>query len=725
MGVFNNLRMRIGAAIAGKSNDMSTSAITRNGHALGAWHDSLAFGFIPREVNPYFYEALREAVGMLDGGINRLVTLDGIVRVRGTNERLVETIKHEFMDVVPVGDGEVGLQAFYAAQGNEIYEQGFSVGELVMDRKGRELIGLQVADSKGIGFRRDAGVLRTYYRPPAPKKGNRRDGTDEVETVLRNQGMGALSTATQSQFVELPPERLIYASYQAEANNPYGTSIMRSVEFVAQILLRIHNATGQVWDRFGDPPLQLTYKTKNRKLDGKDLDKRRDELAATLKKVLDSKRSGNSADFVQAIAADDDITIKVIGGDGKPLEIEMPARHMVEQILAKFGLPSWMLGVQWSTAERMADQQSEMALQESRTRFERRKPGLTAVVQTWLRGRGITWQPGDWDLYQELPSLRDELKRAQAAFLRAQTAMMLGGSDGSAADFPDDPAADDGKMFRVEHDGNITFFHPRLRGARAPRRAHTHHKGEDDSDESEPWAEADPELPKIERRAIDGLVALWHGLRDDTLAILGLPSGAKATDAVFTFDALTLLGTLLQRLDTFIASAAGEDGPLLREMIAAWIRGMENAVAGTDVPAAIETARANIVAAMGARASTWVPVAALRSFTDDILAGLRDGLYNGKNPKEVARLLRKRFGAHDYDWERLARSEIARGQGLGKLDQYARMGVEKVDLITAVTDVCPVCLGIAADNPYPIATAPVIVDDTHPLCRCSYAAHLE
>lgn len=725
MGAFNNLRMRVGQIIAGKANEMSTSVINRAGHALGAWHDSLARGFLPREVNPYFYEALREAVGMLDGGINRLVTLDGIVRVRGSNQRLVDLITHEFMDVIPVGDAEKGLQAFYASQGNEIYEQGFSVGETVMDRKGRELVGLRVADSKGIAFRRTDGVLRTFYRPPAPKQSGRRDGTDEVETVLRSQGMGALPAAAQSQYIELPTDRLVYASYQAEADNPYGTSIMRSVEFVSQILLRIHNATGQVWDRFGDPPLQLTYKTKNRSLKGPDLDKRRDELAANLKKVLDSKRGGNSADFVQAIAADDDITIKVIGGDGKPLEIEMPARHMVEQILAKLGLPSWMLGVQWSTAERMADQQSEMALQESRTRFERRKPGLMSVVEVWLRGRGETWQPGDWELYQELPSLRDELKRAQAAFLRAQTALMQGGDATMPEDFATDPAADDGKMFRVEHNGDITFFHPRLRGARAPRRAHAHRKGEDDAEESEPWAESDPELPKIERRAIDGLLALWRGVRDDTLRILGLADAGKATDPTWTFDALTQLGQLLQRIDEFIAQASGEDGPLLREMFAAWVRGMQNAVAGTDAAAAIDAARASMVAAMGARASYWVPVAALRSFTDDILAGLRAGLYDGKNPKDVARLLRQRFGAHDYDWERLARSEIARGQGLGKIDQYKRMQVEKLDWITAVTDVCPTCREIESHNPYSIETVPVIVDGSHPGCRCTYAAHFD
>lgn len=722
MGLFDKLRLRIGSAIAGKANNMSSSVIERAGSTLGIWGSSVGSGFVPRQVNPYFYEALREAIGMIDGGINTLVTLDGIVRVRGKNERLVKLIRTGLMQRIPVNDNEQGLQAFYASQGNEIYEQGFSVGETVMDAQGRELIGLRVADSKGIGFMRGDGTLRTFYRPPAPKRTGRRDGTDEVETVLRNQGMTAIDAISRSQFVELPADRVVYASYQSEADNPYGTSIIRSIEFVSQIMLRIHNATGQVWDRFGDPPLQLVYKTKNTKLQAKDLDARRDKLATELQKVLTAKRLGNSADFVQAIGADDTIEIRVIGGDGKPLEIEMPARHMAEQVLAKFGLPSWMMGLQWSTAERMADQQSEMVLQASRTRFERRLPGLVSIVETWLRGRGETWEHDDWELYQELPSLRDVLKRAQAGFLLAQTAMMNGGViDPELANDPQ--LLDDAKVFHVEHDGHINFFAPRLRAQRAP---HQHRKakakGEED-DESEPWAEDDTELPKIERRAIDGLIALWDSFRDDTLRILGLSTLGKAAEQPFQFDAIASLGELLRRLDTFIGAATSEDGPLLREMFAAWVRGMENAVAGTDVAAAVEQARASMVAAMSARASQWVPIAAVRSFTDDILADLRQGLFDGKNPLEVARLLRKRFGAHDYDWERLARSEIARGHGLGKLDQYRRLGLTSIDWVTAVVDVCPVCTGIAEENPYTIDNVPIIVDDSHPGCRCTYAAH--
>src|SRR5690606_21877120 len=105
-------------------------------------------------VNPHLYEALREALPVLDGAINRLVTVDGIIRVRGGNDALVQEIERDLLDNIPVNDAEAGLQAFYSSQGGEVYEQGLGVGEMVMDGRGKELIALRVADSKGVAFSR-------------------------------------------------------------------------------------------------------------------------------------------------------------------------------------------------------------------------------------------------------------------------------------------------------------------------------------------------------------------------------------------------------------------------------------------------------------------------------------------------------------------------------------------------------------------------------------------
>lgn len=709
-----------------KSNDLSASAIEGARTAMGVWSDTLG-GFVPRQVNPYFYEALREAVGPLDGGINRLVTLDGIIEIEGpkASRSLVQEIRRELFDKIPVGENQKGMQAYYALQGNELYEQGFAVGEMIMDEKGRELVGLNVADSKGVLYDRDGGRLRTWYRPPAPSSTGRRDGTDQIETVLRNAMGGAVMSGNlvSAGYTRLPDDRLLYVAHQPEAGDPYGTSIIRGIEFASQLLLRIQNATGQSWDRYGDPVLQLTYKTKNRSLKITDLDKRRDTLAGELKKVMDIKRRGNSADFVQAIAADDDIVIKVIGSDGSVmLELEKPARHMMEQILAKLGLPSWMLGMQWSTAERMADQQSELVLQESRTRFVSRAPGLTSIVETWLRGRGKSWNHGDWRVVQLLPSLRDEVKRAQADFLRAQTRLMLSGAGVPAgvalgdeeADEAESEDPDTDKQFRIALDGSMTFYGTRsARVRKAP-----------DDHAIEPWANDDPELPKIEQRAIDGVMAAWHAYGDAALAIMGLSDASKAADT-FSF-LLGWLTPLMAQLDDLVATLSAEDGPLVSEMFQAWARGLANVAETTNVPAAIEATRQAMVDQLVAHATKYVERSALRTVVDGVVDELRRGLYDGKNPHEVARLLRRRFADHDYDWKRLARSEIAVAQSRGQMAQMIEAGASHYDFVTAPKGACALCLRLAANGPYLVADGkPLPVEDSHPNCRCAVVPNLE
>jgi len=717
MGLLSTFRARFGA----KANAANGSALVRAGQALGPWTDTLG-GFIAREVNPYFYESLREAIAPLDGAINRLVTLDGIIGVEGSNDRVVQLIERELLPNIPVNDMECGLQAFYAGQGNEVYEQGFAIGEMVMDaRRGRELIGLRTADSKGVVFVRDPDTLQlqTWYRPPAPKRGTRRDGSDQVETVLRNNGMAAgTSYLTQANYLQLTDAALIYVSLNPEADKPYGVSLFRSMEFVAQILLKMQNATGQVWDRFGDPPMQLVYKTKNKALKAGDLEKRRNVLATMLSQVMAAKRGGNSSDFVQAIAADDEIEIKVIGAEGKVLSMEVPARHMMEQILAKAGLPAWMLGMQWSTAERMADQQSEMVLQESRTRFVRRKAGLRRIVETWLRGRGVAWKPGDWDVVQTLPRLQDAMKEAQARFLNAQADMMGSGvaPPPSGAPDPAAPPPTKGFVFRVEHDGS-------MRVTPSPRavKACTHHKGAQGGGED--WAEPDPALPRIEQAAVDGLLQLWRTLEAEVLDTLGLSASIEGGAQVFTFDVAAVARRLAEMEEAFIAAAGAMDGPLLQQAFAAWARGLENAAGELDVPAIVGEARTLAQRTLAQRGMDMVRNATVRALRNDVVADLSAGAYDGLNPLEVARQLRARFGVHDYDWERLARSEIADAQAQGKAAQYAAAGITEYDWMTA-PGACALCVGIASAGPYTIGSGPMPMRGSHPHCRCTITARV-
>lgn len=716
---------------ASKSSTPASSALVRASAAMGPWQEQLN-GYIPRKVNPWYYEGLREALGILDGALCRLVTVDGIIGVEGGNDKLVQTIQRELIDNIPVSDLQGGLQAFYSGQGNELYEQGFTVGEMIMDRRGRELVGLRVADSKGVLFQRDhSGLLQTWYQPPMPNARGRRDGTDAVETVMRNTvQQHSVSVIQGKGYTLLTPERMVYSVFNPENDQPYGVSLLRGIEFVSQILLKMHNATGQAWERFGDPVFHVNYKTKNRALKDDALETRRQKLANSLAAALTAKKGGNSADFVTAVGADDDITVTIIGSEGQALEIEMPARHLLEQMLAKFGLPAWMLGMQFSTAERMADNQAEVVLQESKTRFAARTPGLNRLVETWMRGRGLTWRPGDWQLVQHLPNLRDELKRAQAGFLNAQTQMMLanGGKAPAAAPPGNDPSGAPAKT----HELTAALFddpvvRDALRGLLKSAPAHapdcTHAKGAG----SEAWAIDDPELPRLHRAATLALRSAWNQLADATLRALSLPL-TKAPGDLFVFDASALLQKLLQLQGDFITAQTGTDSAFVAQVFDAWVRGIANETASHDREAEaasiVENARVQRAATLQAELPAVLRKTTVRMYENDIVKALTEGAYDGENPKQVAAALRKKFAGADYDWERLAGSEIAASHANGQLQALTGMSIGRYDWMLA-PEACSICTRIEAAGPYVVGAGPVPVRDSHPGCFCVVAGRAE
>lgn len=656
----------------------------REQDAMGPWSAALG-SWTPRNNAPWLYEALKEAVPMLDGGLGRMVTLDGILEVEGDNDKVVAVIE-DWMRNVPVNDLETSYQSAYASQGGECYEQGHGIVEWIYDAKGREVIGLRVADSKGTAFLRDTDRMRIFYRAPGTERDRRNDGLDQVERILTGQVRRPPSSGMliKAGYVELDPSQLVVSVHRPEADNPYGTSLMRSVPFVAQNLLRMQNAVGRVWTRFGDPSFHIEFSTKSAKIDGPEAQRRANRIASDLATALKAKESGNSVDLATGVSANDTIAIKIIGAVDEALEIEMPARHMIEQIVAAFGIPAWMLGVSWAQAAGIAEPQSELVLQDSRTRFALREPGLRRPIEAMLRGRGITWKAGDWKLVQRLPSLHDEVKRAQAGFLIAQTAMMGQGAATTSRGL----------------DNNLRAS----RGDRRKAGGCIGHKSDDDHDGGETWAESDEALPRIEENTRARLLADWNVLRDEVVR-LAVPD---LTVSAWSFD--------MAQLPAVLASGSAAvrvmTDSLLRGQMDAWDRGVDNAYRDQpakaarkaawdddpDITAAIEQLRGAAQRYMRERGLVYVQGGMERTLREQVIAELAAGAYDGLNALAVADRLEQRFGDGEFNWERLARSEVALAQVDGKLDLYAEEGLDQYDF-WAAPDGCPLCLRLASEGP--------------------------
>jgi SPP1 gp7 family putative phage head morphogenesis protein len=634
--------------------------------------------FVPRKVESTFYEFLREAIPIMDAAIRRLISLDGHVVVKGYKDNLVDEIQ-DWIDHVPVNDIQSGLQAYHQSLTNEAFEQGFGLGEFVPDKKRRDIIGLRVADSKFIKFkRRRAGGIDIFQKA---------DGDLD--------------------YTQLNPSSLMYFSIDAENQNPYGTPLFRSCEFVAQILATMHNSLLNVWERFGDPSFSIIYKTSKR--DGADHATRRNQIETEFNTAIRAKRAGQSADFVRAIDKDSDIDISIIGADGQVLELDVPARHVLEQIVSKTGLPPWMLGLHWSTTERLSNAEAEMLLADVATRQKAKMPQFEKLVKTMLLLRGRTWKKGDWWLEWGQVNLHDVVQQAQARFLNAQADMYyLQNADAAG----------------ITIDVNdLAIGKKSVLSAEGQKRLQTQKKSLKRSGTKETREEPWPEVDEQEDGYTNSLQAGWGSLLDRVYGILGfgVPKHAKAPEDpdVFTFSPEQRAQVLAAMRDFIgIYQPDDPDSPLRWYYGQAYSAGLIRAaqLIGQDRPILDIIKNKEVFDTLCKQGFDLVKNNATKTIQNRILAEMEAYAITGSNPNEVARRLEKLFGDKNSDWERLARSEMIMAAEQAKIDEWRAWDVELVEYAPA-PDACDLCQALRGE--YAIDEVPRPVRDTHPYCRCS------
>ncbi len=118
----------------------------------------------------------------------------------------------------------------------------------------------------------------------------------------------------------------------------------------------------------------------------------------------------------------------------------------------------------------------------------------------------------------------------------------------------------------------------------------------------------------------------------------------------------------------------------------------------------------------------WDNQDALRSELDRLL---NRGIIQGRNPRELARELRKKFKTNVYNSERLLRTEMARVQQDVFQDSMKQSGYDQYIYI-AESSACPICS--ALDNEvFDLKDAEVGINiyPMHPNCRCSTSAYMD
>lgn len=354
------------------------------GHPFGALGS-----YVPlRSGELELYRAIREALPIIDAAVGKLVRLTGGVRVTAPEGQ--EGLG-EFLRTVDVGRGQRGLQAFLDAYLDSMLVCGQGVGEMVVDWDRGEIAALLCADPAGIELREGESPLDFTVCA------RRWDGTVE----------------------ELPRQDLIlFTPFQPEAENPYGVSLLRSMPFLTGILLKIYQTTGVNWERLGNARFAVTYKPGPG--DAPWARERGEEIAREWSAAMQAGKNGNLRDFV----AVGDVEVKVIGADNQVLDAQVPVRQILEQLIAKTGIPPFLLGLSWSATERMSAQQADMMTSEITALRRMLTPVVERICDTWLRLHGCAGKAkAEWEdinLQDLVEEARAELYHEQAETLRLE-----------------------------------------------------------------------------------------------------------------------------------------------------------------------------------------------------------------------------------------------------------------------------------------------------------------
>ena len=337
------------------------------------------------------YRAIREAVPVVDAAVMKLIRLTGGFTVACGDEKAQREIA-EFIRTVPVGRGQFGLNAFVDSYLDSMITCGRAVGEIVTDGN-RDIAAVLCGDVSDVLIREGATPLDFAVCV--------RDGGGEVKPLPRQ-------------------ELLLFTPFNPEADSPYGVSLLRSMPFLTDILLKIYSAIGVNWERAGNIRYAVVCKPGNDLIDRSRAQDRAQAIAREWSEAMRSGKNGSVRDFV----AIGDVDVKVIGADSQILDSEVPVRQILEQLVSRTGIPPFMLGLNWSSTERMSAQQADLMTSELTAIRRTLTPMLERICRLWLRMHGyacgfeILWD--DINLQDQVEEARAELYRQQARKLKLE-----------------------------------------------------------------------------------------------------------------------------------------------------------------------------------------------------------------------------------------------------------------------------------------------------------------
>ena len=347
-------------------------------HPFGAMRGFVPMGGGEERV----YRQMREAIPVLDAAVGKMVRLCGGFQVKCKSPEAQKKMEH-FLGTVPCGRGQAGMDSFLCGYLDSLLTYGRAVGEMVIG--GGKLRAVCWGDVTALEVQ---------------------EGENPLETVIWGMDSHGLMRPLPYQHL------LLFTAMNPEPAHPYGVSMFRGMPFLADILLKIYNTLGVNWERAGNIRYSVICKG-DENMDPTMVQERGRQVAEQWAKAMEDGQNGTVRDFV----AVGDVQIKVIGGEAPILDSEVPVRQILEQLVAKTGLPPFLLGLNWSTTERMSTQQADILTSELWALRRTVEPTMRKICRCFLALEGLDDR---FEMVWDDISLQDITQEAQADLCRAQ-----------------------------------------------------------------------------------------------------------------------------------------------------------------------------------------------------------------------------------------------------------------------------------------------------------------
>lgn len=333
------------------------------------------------------YDSIRESVPLIDASINKIIRLVGGFTVSSDNREADAELKR-FCAEVKVGACGRSMNQFIYGYMNDLLTYGNAVGEMI-----------PFSDGDGVGALYNASLENISIR--------QRENPLIVDLFVYPDGIRPEPIRKQ--------ERILFSALNPPSGEIKGRSILEGLQFVTNVLMKIYDSVGQNFERMGNLRFAVTYKPNGDNVDRAYAREIAQNMASQWAETM------RDSDRIRDFIAVGDVDIKVIGADSQMMDTQVPVRQMLEQIIAKLGLPPFILGLSWSTTERMSKQQADILTSELESYRNLLTPVIRRICGYHLGLKGIS---GKTDVAWSNISITDEVEQARAKLLRAQAAQV-------------------------------------------------------------------------------------------------------------------------------------------------------------------------------------------------------------------------------------------------------------------------------------------------------------